>query len=48
MIGACNNHVAALGALWGYGGAVELQDAGAAALLETPDKIFAAVAKALG
>ena len=33
----------AIGALWGYGAAEELRDAGADPLIETPGEIFEAV-----
>ena len=42
MIGARNNNIAALGALWGYGGEAELREAGADALLQRPNDIVAA------
>jgi len=43
MIGARNNGVTALGALWGYGGDKELRNAGADALIARPAEIPAAV-----
>jgi phosphoglycolate phosphatase len=42
MLGARNNNIAALGALWGYGGEAELREAGADALLQRPNEIVAA------
>lgn len=43
MIGARNVGVAALGALWGYGDATELEEAGADVLVATPQDVPAAI-----
>ncbi len=39
MIGARNNRLGALGALWGYGGEAELREAGADALVARPEDL---------
>jgi phosphoglycolate phosphatase len=44
-IGARNVGIAAIGALWGYGGREELEAAGADPLVETPGQAPAAVAE---
>jgi phosphoglycolate phosphatase len=44
-IGARAVGIAAIGALWGYGGAEELEAAGADPILETPKQVPAAVAE---
>ena len=36
MIGACNNGIAAVGVLYGYGSRLELLDGGATAVADTP------------
>ena len=41
IIGAANNGVSGIGALWGYGSAEELSEAGASALCETPQDLVA-------
>jgi len=43
MIGARNNAIIALGALWGYGGAEELRKAGADVLIDRPTDVPASV-----
>ena len=48
VLGAKAVGVSALGALWGYGGAEELTEAGADALLEAPRSIPQAVREVLG
>ncbi len=40
IIGAANNGVSGIGALWGYGSAEELRKAGAAALSEKPEDLL--------
>jgi len=42
--GAHLNHIDCIGVTWGFGSAVELEGAGAAALVETPGEVAAAVA----
>ena len=44
-IGARNVGIAAIGALWGYGGREELEAAGADPIVETPEQLPAAVAE---
>ena len=46
-IGARHVGIAAIGALWGYGGAEELKAAGANPIVETPRDVPAAVAGCL-
>jgi len=41
--GAHANGIRAIGALWGYGGRDELEEAGADALAESPDHLFDAI-----
>ena len=41
--GAHANGIRAIGALWGYGGRAELEEAGADALCESPQTLFAAI-----
>jgi phosphoglycolate phosphatase len=43
IVGAMKNGVRAIGALWGYGSAEELKNAGAAALAAKPDDLLAIV-----
>jgi phosphoglycolate phosphatase len=43
IVGARNCAIAAMGALWGYGGREELREAGAQALLASPSEVAAAV-----
>ena len=43
ITGAHANAMRAIGALWGYGGRAELEEAGADALAESPDDLFAAI-----
>ena len=44
-IGARHVGIAAIGALWGYGGRAELEEAGADPIIETPEQAPAAVAE---
>jgi phosphoglycolate phosphatase len=44
-IGARHVGIAAIGALWGYGGAAELEAAGADPIIETPERVPEAVAR---
>lgn len=48
IAGAHANRMRALGVLWGYGGGTELEQAGADALVETPDRLAEAVQRMLG
>ncbi len=45
MIGACQNKVAGLGVLWGYGSRQELEAAGARACVMSPKDLSAFVRK---
>ena len=47
MIGALNNKLTAIGALWGYGGEAELSEAGATALVARPNGLVDALLPAL-